>query len=271
VAVAAVGWGAAAAVPSGCGEGPGRDDLGFLAVATTVCDRLVECGCVSPEEAEFCTGSLSPDAFFGAEGIAYDDACAQAWRRWIDAASCSDPGVPDLGDVCPIYHGAVFEGLPCESEGALFTDCGPQLWCIGGTCVDPVGRALGGRDEPCDPLRGCDEELACSNGVCLPLPGPGQPCADDRCAEGSRCEPPVDFESPGMCVAGGEVGAPCMGHAECASFNCPAGFCAAPATIGDPCSSTLPCGPELSCQEGVCQGAAASGLCGALGPLFFLF
>lgn len=267
VAVAAVGWGMAVGVPSGCSVGPGaepgRDDLGFLAVATVACDRLVECGCLSLEEAGFCANEFS-NVLVGVEGAAYDDACAQAWRRWWSTASCTDPVYPEIGDVCPIYHGAQFEGLPCEAEGALFTDCGPQLWCIGGTCVDPVGLPLGGRDELCDPLHGCDDGLACSGGRCLPPPGPGQPCADGRCAEGSRCEAPLDFEAPSLCVAGGEVGSPCMGHAECASFNCPAGFCIAPSTVGDPCSSTLPCGPGLSCEDGICQGAGASGFCASI-------
>lgn len=250
----------AALVPTGCSDGPGREDLGFLAVATSACDRLVECGCLSVEEAEECRLDFG-GAFFGIEGLVYDDACAQSWQRWVRSASCTDLVLPELADVCPIYHGATYEGFPCEDAGMFATSCGPQLWCVGGTCIDPAGQSFGGPDELCDPLTGCKGGLACGElGRCMPPPGPGQPCADGRCADGARCES-QDFDGAPVCVAGGEVGSPCTGHVQCASFNCPAGFCAPAAAVGAPCSTTLPCGPEASCADGVCQGAAA-GFCG---------
>lgn len=261
--VTAAGWIAATLAPAGCGDGPGLDGVGVSSLATSICDRLLDCGCLPIEDREDCqigfAGGLTADS-----DLAYDDGCLQKWRRWVSTASCASPSLPGVGDVCPVYHGAVFEGMPCEYGGVFVTDCGPRLSCIAGTCVDPGGMSFGGLDEPCELIRRCDDGLACDEvGRCRALPGPGQPCPSGQCAEGSRCEVMGDFEAQPVCVAGAEIGERCMGHAECASFNCPAGFCEPSATVGDPCSDNLPCGPELFCSDGVCQDGNAFGFCGA--------
>ncbi len=275
LAVGAMGMAASV----GCGEGPGREDVLLDGVVHRFCEKMAECGCLSPEELASCTpsndgfdqDSLPPE-------LAYDPRCAEQLEGLIGSLSCTDPQPLTFADLCPLYHGTLFEGQPCgyadPFRGAgigggggdeYLGDCGSGLQCILGECRDPQTVEFGGEGQPCD-LTGCDEGLLCVDGqTCSRLPGPGEPCPDGSCREDSRCVfDPTGGEEP-RCEALADIGQPCMGHVECVSGNCPAGFCVAPAGAGSECGSNLPCGEGFECVPVLDPGTGLQG--GACSPI----
>ncbi len=282
----ALALGAGLAGACGSGSGPGRDDAqGFQRLSTLVCEQAAACGCDGFDRrdcGEVTLPGFDPsvaDGRFDGVGPAFSEACLERWVGFIESLDCSgDLMSPGYADVCPLYHGSIFEGLECaDTDDPFFSVCGPGLWCIDGRCLDPEGRAFGGRGQPCDFGQTCDDELDCRAGQCLPLPGAGmgcvgtdcdsasvcgtgevcisrpvlgEPCAPGQCAAGLSCEP--DALGDRVCTRRVANGEPCTGHRQCASEFCPAGRCTPPLRVGDSCSSTLPCGPGLTCNAAVC-------------------
>lgn len=100
--------------------------------------------------------------------------------------------------------------------------------------------------------------MACSDSdICIALPGPGEPCFQGQCAPGAYCDLEVlsNPTSPELCFALGEVGDMCRGHDQCATGECPNGFCASPTGEGAPCAAA--CGPGFECIEAQCVVADA--------------
>jgi hypothetical protein len=279
---------AVALAVAACGDGPGNEEAAVVgALYVSLCDRLTTCGCLPPDDEFICVEPRGFQPEPEAADPAFDPQCAQDMVELVRGLDCNRPFELSYADLCPIYHGSILEGQACaDLEAGVFGpdgefippaelgSCGPRLFCIQGICRDPTTVSFGGLDEPCD-LLGCDGELACIAGLCQPLPLAGQPCAldpnagDGECAEGARCI--FDGDVP-MCEAVLDVGAPCTGHSQCASGNCPRGNCEPPAAVGAECSTQLPCAPELDCIEGVCTPLTGdSELCQSLFGVGILF
>jgi hypothetical protein len=218
-----------------------------------------------------------------AAGLAYDPLCYGAILDAVDSLGCGpSPGAQedDCVPACSPYHGDRREGSPCEARISGISDCAQGLMCVGSVCTDPCGR--GSRDEPCG-ARGCHDGLWCDFGDspatcraagaedescadrpcaealwcdgesnrCRSLPGPGEPCSPRGCREGTFCDASDPNADP-ICRAPGQRGDPCMGHAQCMTNYCPAGFCADIPREGESCAGTLVCAEGLMCREDVC-------------------
>lgn len=279
-ALASVAWAlAATAVVASlaCTVGAGREDVAIVALHTRLCEVAEQCECATLEGVCGSWSEIEPEGTFAPE-------CLDVWLEWADELECGAARPPIGPHLCPLYHGTIPAGMPCNDSvtalrGPTFTDCGAGLVCAGGTCRSPVALDFGALGQPCDLGESCDEGLycrdrrscerapgrgepcpdrvcaapyACEEEVCVGLPGEGEPCLRGLCASGLTCEPEG-------CVRKAEVGEPCFGHRECVSNNCPAGFCAPLPQPGDPCSGTLPCGPRQVCVDGRCEGIIGEG------------
>jgi hypothetical protein len=303
--MALVGAAAAVGALQACVAGTGREDVGIQRLQTRLCEKALECGCEPLYYDDFgqpleC-GAWPVDEYdfeYSYQAtLAFDPACVERWTSWADQLSCEVPVLPDYADLCPLYHGTRRAGEACEQSSLVHTDCSAGLFCLAGTCRDPLRTSFGGRGEPCSLGGGCDDDLGCVSSVCLRLPGPGEFCLEGfLCNAESRCgydlcvalPGPGELCDSGDCEAGafcsfdpvsgrsecqrsGDVGEPCQGHRECTSGNCPAGFCEDPAGVGDPCGSSLPCGPGFACVAGQCQaqgeGVPSGSACAALDVL----
>ena len=144
-------------------------------------------------------------------------------EREILVGKKGDPCNPQTGDLCD-------KGLSCAFSGPLLDpkDC---------TCTAPVGSG-----EPCAlaaPTQ-CPQGEYCAGtsiepanpslqGTCTPLPGAGDPCAEDPfsgategCAAGLFCE------TDNKCHPVNRLGEPCVSHDGCANGNCKEGVCVRP-------------------------------------------
>lgn len=176
--------------------------------------------------------------------------------------------LPGLGENCD--YAQCREGLACawnevdftsrcvmaagEGESCSNTSCVQGLSCSGAT---QTCRAPGGEGDPCDV--GCREGLACNydSNVCEPPPPVGAPCPSGECAVGAWCDFSVVFD--GVCRPGAALGEACMGHRECASGYCPAGYCDRLPELGESCRETLACGVGTSCDGDVCRPSVTRG------------
>jgi len=280
---------AAVAAQPACVAGSGREDVAIAGLHTRLCEKARECGCGplyydglgQPLECGVWSVDGSDDfGGFDRSTLAFDPACVERWTSWADELSCQVPARALYAELCPLYHGTLREGETCQRSGLVDTDCGAGLFCLAGTCRNPLRVTFGAQGEPCELGGLCDPDLECVNETCLRLPGPGEFClegflcnAESRCGydlcvalpgPGQRCDS-GDCEPDAFCsfdpVSGvsecqrsSNVGEPCQGHRQCVSGNCPAGFCEEPAGVGDPCGSQLPCGPGLACVEDECRG-----------------
>jgi hypothetical protein len=85
-------------------------------------------------------------------------------------------------------------------------------------------------------------------------------CGEQICAPTAFC----DFSDPTAprCREAGGVGAACMGHAQCTTSYCPAGFCAElpgegePCTVDGDCRSGTLCGQSEADPQGTCFSVA---------------
>jgi hypothetical protein len=191
---------------------------------------------------------------------------------------------------CLSYHGDGGVGQGCRDYGS-FSDCAQGLFCqitecfedpCMGVCADPCRRAEAG--EPCNNTA-CIDTLVCDyeNDRCVGGPGPGDECAVYGCAVGSICDfndmlckrlgdegeacvlgqcaselfcitDPLD-PTMGTCRGPADNGAPCMGHVQCKSLNCPAGFCKAQPGKGDDCAGTCASGLDCDVETSKCVEA----------------
>jgi hypothetical protein len=295
--VGAVGF----ALTTSCTDGPGSDSaFASTGLARATCDKLIECGCIDSAEGDACQAELvylfqPPYEYYqpppcydyycahgydtdyeGPVQLAFDPQCAadlEAGMRQLDCRQI--PFDFECENYCPLYHGTHWQGQRCTLEDNFFvTDCAKGLACIAGECRNPCDVVVALEGQSCELLE-CAPGLSCEYiesdplepgvEICTTLPQPGQPCLSGDCAEGAWC----DFSDPmaePVCQRLQQLGEPCSGHAQCDSFNCPAGFCAAPPQLGDPCSSTLPCAPGQGCEDGVCVEQWA--LCGLFAPYY---
>lgn len=269
--VAAIG---AFATSPACGnpdeESAGVEPVSLTAVDQALCHKLIECGCgeafaqvglVAPLS---CEGWTLPDIYpdeggyyygYGYEEggyyddpiqIAVDHECLQSFAQRIDALDCNLylTEVPqDCREFCWPLVGPRHEGEPCTSQ----LECGRGLLCAAGECRNPCLVDVPTQGASCESRRDCDSsfqvctsEFEGQGGVCQALPSAGQACYFGECLPGVRCD-------QGTCVTPTLDGEPCMGHRECASNYCPAGYCRQAPGAGERCGADGACAAGAEC------------------------
>lgn len=265
-------------VGTACGDKNGVGEIWSTApIDRALCEKLVECGCGEafaeldapvPLTCEGWTlasvlyGGDDDDPYYygygyegGYEGGYYeplpasvDEECIRKLAQRIDAIDCNLQFTDgDCRDFCFPVIGPRFAGEPCDSQ----TDCGRNLICDRGECKDACAVRPPAEGDQCDDGNDCGDELVCANedddtmGVCIALPVAGQQCYFGACAPGLVCEP--DDTDNGTCRALTAVGNACMGHGECATNYCPAGYCEERPGPGQACGANGICGPGTDC------------------------
>jgi hypothetical protein len=266
----AAGCLAFALVATGCDEGedppPTVLPIGDAADAfiESWCERLLDCDCPMGvitqadcrDQVEARIGGMRD---IGEDsGLLYDGACLGATLDRLDDRGCG-PYESDDDDGCQqpcnSYHGTRGVGDSCQQFGN-YSDCAQGLSCeydeteleVTMICRNPCARADVG--ESCDRIN-CVEGAWCEwqeagGGVCRSLPKLGDECPQNQCADGLFCV--VDPVDPTIseCRAPAPLGESCMGHVQCESHYCPAGFCQELPGAGDECFGV--CGAGLDCD-----------------------
>lgn len=243
------------------------EPISIAPVEQALCHKLVECGC-GEAFADFglvqpvsCDGWTLGDLFQAGEGGYYgygyeggygygdyepvfDEACMERFADRIDELDCDlrlSAFPEDCRDFCWPVIGPRWLGEPCE----LQTECGRGLLCSLGECRDPCTAGVATAGGQCNTRADCDRDTqVCTAdvegvpGVCRELPFAGAECYFGECMPGLRCN---DDDRCAPLTADGE---PCMGHRECASVYCPAGYCRSRPEVGEAC------GPDGACAEG---------------------
>jgi len=161
-----------------------------------------------------------------ADGATWDGAKAGRCLDGIRAADCAGADAAALFallDTCDdTWTGAVPAGGACMTyascaELPVSGGATAGASCVNSKCVpvvrQPAGATCDSTTRLCNPLEG-----ACSAGMCVALPGPGQACNGD-CKAGSRCRNNV-------CEALLGMGATCAADSDCVSDRCGGGKCA---------------------------------------------
>ncbi|HET6583135.1 MAG TPA: hypothetical protein VFG69_06805 [Nannocystaceae bacterium] len=265
------------------------------ALIEAYCERFADCGCMwnwppSPEECRAQVHEEIEDLRERGEqfGLTFDGTCLGALVDALDDRGCgqNEASTDDTECVRPCfsYHGNGGIGDKCTDYGS-FNNCGQGLRCDteSGRCEDPCRR--GELGQSCAGDR-CIDTLVCDfeNDRCVEGPGPGKECASYGCAVGSICDfndnvckqlpsqgeaclngscaedlfcitDPID---PTMSVCSGQAddGEACMGHAQCKSLNCPAGFCRPQPGKGEDCAGSCDRGLECDFETMKCVDAA---------------
>jgi len=247
-----------------CTDGPGIEQISLTHFTRTLCDKFVECGCaplIGPEIPPSCDlWNLEPVLITGADdrgdygdygyedndeagdlSIQFDRACADRLADLIAQTPC-DAEEPLLrcNEYCKLYFGTRWEGEPCQSE----EECAQGLVCVAAECRDPCKVTVAGEGESC-------EFSACAEGLeCVELENPDGPPVSVCLAPG------------GGALAG--VGQPCMGHFECVTQYCPAGFCEELPRGGQPCGLDGRCADDAVCVDATDE---SPGTCAAFSPV----
>lgn len=281
--------GGAIVLAGACGDGDGVGPRQQQALIHALCEKLVECGCSEslgiPVPLDCTSWSIIlepyPEPYYGYEGYGYEGGgnpdsdltldvdCLERYAEAIEQAACDGPPIRlPCEERCKPYFGSRFEGEECDSEYA----CGRGLFCVPyydeqgephAECREPCNIRRGQEGERCD-SSGCEPGLACGFAfdlgfpVCARLPGLGQPCDEGDCSVGARCDDDTE-----TCVSLTADGEPCMGHRECASVYCPAGFCEPRPIAGSACGLDGVCASDATCLA----TGDTTGICIAAPPL----
>jgi hypothetical protein len=175
---------------------------------------------------------LPPPAEF--DEPVFDPQCLDRAIEILRAAECDS----DLSRFwfelpCPLYHGTANVGDPCSGGSPVYNPCLQDLLCI---------------EERC--------ELAHVTGPPDLRPGTGEPCNETgECHASAWCDLAA-MDGP-ICRALVDVGDACMGHAECFTTYCPAGFCDERPGEGEPCGANQICASGLECASERCVGGSS--------------
>ena len=177
-----------------------------------------------------------------------DGGCAGMWRGLSPVGGSCGPGIESFvceeGAACVIgldfcgecreaaaVGAACGDGVSCEAtascvdgfcveRAAVGAACGDGQPCVlGASCAEGLcqGFEVVALGEPCDRSRRCPYKSECVEGRCEESALLGEACGEAGCASG-RCD-------GGVCVALGDVGAPCGSGAACVSGLCGDGLC----------------------------------------------
>jgi hypothetical protein len=150
----------------------------------------------------------------------HDNDCGRQAALFCDEGICRP--LPGEGELCAgVAMGTMRSTASINPFASSKSVCRLGQQCIDGRC-----RALGCSIDPGEPCRGYCHGGQCVDGMCVPLPGPGEPC-ETSCGAGSgdRCEPRCGGDLrcvEGRCTAGRdrENGRRCDFDRDCIS-----GFC----------------------------------------------
>lgn len=246
---------------------------------SVVCELAFECECTygrAFESREECTAwadqeQAQVESLMAQFDLTWDPTCVGWYLRGYEQVECgSDAVFPrDLdGDGCNAQclplHGAKAVGTSCAELGDGFSDCGQGLRCDGGTCVEqcpgPVGLGESCRRAVCEEGTYCNffDEF---EPRCEAKAAEGDECGQVECNRELRCviDDITDPASMSHCVPLAAPAESCMGHAECSTGYCPAGFCLNIPQEGDDCRGTGVCGSGLFCIDDVCAEAKERG------------
>jgi len=266
--------------------------------AQAACDLHFSCDC-SPEnftDEEACVADVNAqitkqddDAkeFASANGLQFDQACADRFRAVPDDYSC-DYVPPETNEcvACATIHGDQPLAAGCTAKG-IYSDCDGDLVCFNGLCLDPCQRLAagdncvggttlarcgdglfcdadntkqcqpaGGVGSPCPTGDGCNEATYCGDDkTCVAPPKADEPCGPaGQCAETLYCAPDT------TCQPIPADGAPCDGVCQ-EHLVCTAGMCEPGPGVGEPCPMAGgDCGPGARCQGDTCV-AEMAGVC----------
>lgn len=151
----------------------------------TACTSLVQCGDKLINGDETCDDGNSKSG----DGCAADCKVEAGWAcpyvgAPCEASECGDGLVAGFEEcdfevsVTGCKNCAIDEGYDCDSEGCTQTECGNGTIERGEQCED-------GNDMPFDGCYKCQNELSCSDGVCVPVCGDGQRYANEACDDGN--------------------------------------------------------------------------------------
>jgi hypothetical protein len=223
----------------GCTTGEGREDVGLESLAGVACQHARACGCEEPVAIGSSGGTceslvleawgywLPPPADFG-EPV-FDPQCLDRAMEILRAAECDS----DLSRFwfelpCALYHGTANVGDACMPGSPVYNPCLQGLVCI---------------DQRCEPAH-----VAATPDL---RPGVGESCVETaECNASAWCDLAA-MDGP-ICRARGAVGDACMGHAQCLTGYCPAGFCDERPGEGEPCGANQICGEGLECITDRC-------------------
>ncbi|MBK6919878.1 MAG: hypothetical protein IPH07_20950 [Deltaproteobacteria bacterium] len=237
-------------------EVPRTDALDELTRA--FCERHLRCECEDYrvyESTMECVGDLEEglaelDAQLQVVGVVYDADCVGAYVRALDERGCGGWEAPSetCERPCKFAHGQARIGETCEQD----FHCAQGLVCAYDDtyadyrtiCIDPCVATSGPScvNAPCAVGQVCDWD----NARCVAPPGAGETCVAGECAQGLFCrfDP---MAQTAICFAPAPIGEACMGHGECDSGYCPAGFCATRPGRGETCEAGV-CTDELWCN-----------------------
>jgi hypothetical protein len=235
------------------------------------CEAMFDCDCPEGtlyfDEADCASAAeliaTGLQMYAGTMGYHYDASCVGEFVARIEDRGCAPAaaGSDECEPPCNALFGERGIGESCEDIGDGLSTCKQGLVCYG-TCEDPCGAQGGAHlGERCEEV-GCAEDLFCKPNFdfteyrCARPPEVGQPCPDNVCEGDAFCALPDPMALANVCIAPRENGEPCMGHSQCQSTHCPAGYCAELPGRGDSCPAQV-CDTGLTCREGVCETAAA--------------
>lgn len=189
-----------------------------------------------------------------------DEACGSGDRVCVVGECVANTCVmperePVVGDACT-KHDDCGESLVCVEQACserLVTGsrCRDDAACVSGLCHERVCSEYKELDEPCGTGAVCKDDLWCGkNGVCQPLPQPGEVCdAKVGCAGGADC-------IGEMCYMEDLTdGAECNMYYHCApGWYCHDHLerCVIYGHKGDACSDYHLCDSNTVCLNGVC-------------------
>ena len=225
----------------GCTTGEGREDVGLESLAGVACQHARACGCEDPEPFGSSDGScesvvledwsswLPPPTQRG-ENVVFDPQCLDRAIEILRAAECDADLSRFWAELpCPLYHSTANLGDLCIGGSPVYNPCLQGLVCI---------------DLQCEPAH-----VTASPDL---RPGIGESCLETgECNASGWCDVAA-MDGP-ICRARRAVGDACMGHDQCLTVYCPAGFCDDRPGEGEPCGANQICGDRLECDGERCQ------------------
>jgi hypothetical protein len=253
------------ACPGTCQAFPARGDdcLQGQCAPADYCDGESKCSARTGPGAT-CIDELSCAKGLGCAGAPGTRVCAQKVTR--EGLACDTTTA--CGGLTTCLEGA------CRYERSMGEPCVVDHQCPeGGICVGAICTAQGDLGAPCTGDRACKSALVCDTSsdepTCIALPGDGELCVHNRCAEGTSCTFGPD-EQEGTCRTLVAQGGACLVYntptdSRCASglYCVEAGTCQPPGGLDEPCGvfSSESCAEGLWCsrETHTCQAPVAQG------------
>lgn len=289
-----VGLAVIAALGAGCdGESdapPPPPEVTASAIAqeleSVVCDLAFDCECTFGRQFETrgeCSDwatvqQAEADRLMQQYDLTWEPTCLGWYVQAFQELECAsqelftnDPDGDGCSASCSPLHGTKQIGQACQQIENRFSDCDNGLRCDQGVCVELCPEPLGA-GEICNGGT-CGEGLYCDfsgeiDALCRPKARDGDDCTQAECAEGLRCIAPDPMDLTVLsCAPLATMAEPCMGHDQCDTGYCPAGFCDLLPVEGGDCRGTLACAEGFFCIDDVCavakeRGDACTTACG---------